>query len=94
MANYSYYKCLLVCLFVDNFFMKLLCIIYFKERCSLLAIFLLVLTTIKTGKAQNVGIGTATPQSKLDINGDGAFRFTDITIACTYNYDVNVNAVI
>lgn len=43
--------------------------------------------------AQNVGIGTTSPLSKLDINGDIAFRSADITISTTYNYALDVNTV-
>ncbi len=43
--------------------------------------------------AQNVGIGTTTPQTKLDINGDIALRSADLTISTTYTYALDVNTV-
>lgn len=43
--------------------------------------------------AQNVGVGTTSPQSKLDLNGDIAFRSADITITTTYTYALDVNSV-
>ena len=43
--------------------------------------------------AQNVGIGTTTPQTKLDINGDIALRSADLTISTTYTYALDVNSV-
>ena len=51
----------------------------------------LLLISVKAGFSQNVGIGTTAPQSKLDINGDIAFRSADITITTTYNYALDVN---
>ncbi len=39
----------------------------------------------------NVGIGTPSPQTKLDINGDMAMRSADIVIATTYNYALDAN---
>ena len=53
----------------------------------------LLLISVKAGFSQNVGIGTIAPQSKLDINGDIAFRSADITITTTYNYALDVNTV-
>ena len=43
--------------------------------------------------AQNVGIGTTTPNAKLDINGDVAIRSTTLTITSTYNYAMDVNTI-
>jgi len=48
---------------------------------------------LQTAFSQNVGIGTTTPQSKLDINGDIAVRSADLTIGTTYTYALNVNTV-
>ncbi len=63
--------------------------IYQRITCCLL---LTIANFINTAIAQNIGIGTAVPQSKLDVNGDVAFRSSDITISTTYNYNLNVNA--
>ena len=41
--------------------------------------------------AQNIGIGTTNPLSRLDVNGDIAFRSADLTITTTYNYALDVN---
>ncbi len=43
--------------------------------------------------AQNVGINNTSPLTKLDINGDIAFRSADITIATTYTYALDVNTL-
>ncbi len=41
--------------------------------------------------AQNVGIGTQTPQAVLDINGDIIFRPLDLMISDTSNYILDIN---
>ena len=41
--------------------------------------------------AQNIGIGTLTPNARLDINGDIALRGTTLTITGVYNYALDVN---
>jgi hypothetical protein len=43
--------------------------------------------------AQNIGIGTTSPLSRLDINGDIALRSADITINTTYNYALDVSTL-
>lgn len=55
--------------------------------------FLLYQFVLQTAFSQNVGIGTTTPQSKLDINGDIALQSADLTISTTYTYALNVNTV-
>ena len=59
-----------------------------KKVILILPIVLLVVTHTFS---QNIGIGTTNPTSKLDVNGDIAFRSTDITITTTYNYALDVN---
>jgi len=60
---------------------------------KVITLFLIKLTLLSTAFSQNVGIGTTSPQSKLDINGDIALRSADLTIGTTYTYALNVNAV-
>ncbi len=43
-----------------------------------------------TNNGLNVGIGTSTPGTKLDINGDIGLRSADIIIAATSNYALDV----
>lgn len=43
-----------------------------------------------TNNGLNVGIGTSTPGTKLDINGDMGLRSADIIIAATSNYALDV----
>ena len=51
-----------------------------------LVLFLIVFFCILTSKAQNVGVGTTTPLSKLDLSGDIALREgTAITVAAGVN---------
>lgn len=57
-----------------------------------LMLLLPLFTAAEICMAQNIGIGNANPQSRLDINGDIAFRSADITLSTTYNYALNVNA--
>lgn len=64
-------------------------IIFMKKGLLIFSLLLLMQSTF----SQNVGIGTPSPQSKLDINGDIALRSADITIAATYNYALDVNTV-
>ncbi len=54
---------------------------------------LCLIIAIQNTKAQNVGINNTSPLTKLDINGDIAFRSADITIATTYTYALDVNTV-
>ncbi|MES2777842.1 MAG: hypothetical protein V4722_26920 [Bacteroidota bacterium] len=59
---------------------------------TLLFVSLYAVLTIQA-VAQNVGIGNTAPLTRLDINGDVAFRSADITITSTYTYALDVNTV-
>lgn len=59
---------------------------------KLISYLFLLFCTVKA-QSQNIGIGTTTPNSKLDINGDIALRSTTINIASTYTYALDVNTV-
>ena len=58
-----------------------------------LSSFLILILATQFSSAQNIGIGNTAPLTKLDINGDIAFRSADITITTVYNYALDVNTV-
>ena len=58
---------------------------------KIICLLILSFCMIQISLAQNVGIGTTTPLSTLDINGDIAMRSAEITITSVYNIALDVN---
>jgi hypothetical protein len=53
---------------------------------------LLIICSLQTVRAQNVGIGTTNPQATLDVNGDLIFRNTALALVNGANEDINTTA--
>ncbi len=61
-----------------------------KKIINLLPLYIVLVQSVS---AQNIGLGTTSPLSRLDINGDIALRSAELMISTTYNYALDVNTI-